>query len=570
MTADGLYPAAMQFKAFALSVPDEVFGRIRPALILVLAAVGFLLLITCANVMNLQLTRAEGRRREVAIRSALGAGRLALARSQLAESVLLALLGGALGIVVASFGAGLLARFSAAGIPRLMETRIDGSVLLFTLLVALTTAAIFGLAPLVHTGSGELGEVLKAGTRGAAGVVRKRLRNALVVGQMSMAMVLVIGAGLMLKSLWSLQRVDVGFNPSNVLTAQVSLPETRYQSPESVVSFYERLLSNVRTLPGVEHAGFVRSLPLASPIGDWGLDIEGYVETPGREAKGDWQIATSGYFEAMGERIIRGRWFTDQDRTESPQVAVINDTMARTYWPGDDPIGKRITMGSSNPNRPWVTVIGIVEDVKHNELTGIIKEKFYRPHSQFHLSTGNPIRGMTLVMRSAGDPTSLIAAIRRETAAVDPSVPVSNVRTMSEVLAAVTAGPRLTGWLMGIFAGLALTLAAIGLYGVLAYLVSRRTREVGIHMALGATVAQVRTMIIGQGLRLAAAGIVIGTLVAVGVTRLMSSLLYSVTATDPATFVAVPVVLAAVSVLASYMPARRATKVNPMVALRDE
>ena len=337
------------------------------------------------------------------------------------------------------------------------------------------------------------------------------------------------------------------------------------------MNFYRQLNEKVRALPGVQSAGFVRVLPLATTIGDYGLDVEGFQESPGVNAKGDWQIATDGAFEAMGARLMRGRWFTPADTENSQAVAVINETMARTYWKNpEDAIGGQIRVGGSM-SRPWVTVVGMVADERHNGVTGIVKEKFYVPHSQWHIATsGSLIRGGFLVVRTTGDPMAIAGSVRAQVRALDPNIPVANIRPMTEVVSTSLATPRLTGFLMGAFAAIALTLAAVGIYGVLSYLVARRTHEIGIRLAVGADRMQVLSMVLKQGLTLAGAGIVAGLAAALALTRLMQTLLYQVRPSDPETFVVVSLSLVIVAIIASAVPAYRATRVSPLVALRTE
>jgi predicted permease len=382
--------------------------------------------------------------------------------------------------------------------------------------------------------------------------------------------VLVIGAGLMIRSLSALGQIDLGFNPANVLTMRVSLPQARYDTPEKVVDFYRLVNDRVRALPGVQSAGFVRVLPLATTIGDFGLDVDGFQEGPGRNAKGDWQIVTDGAFEALGTRLLRGRWFTASDTIDSQPVAVINETLARTYWTNpEDAVGGRIRVG--NMRNPWVTVIGMVADERHNGVTAIVKEKFYIPHSQWHIATGgNLIRGGFVVVRTAGEPMTLAAAVRNEIRQLDSNLPVANIRPMTEVVSTALATPRLTGFLLGTFAAIALMLAAVGIYGVLSYLVARRTHEIGIRLAVGADRVEVLRLILKQGLTLAGAGIAVGVVAAFLLTRLMQSLLYQVRPGDPGTFVIVTLGLFVVALLASALPAYRATRVSPLIALRTE
>ncbi len=350
---------------------------------------------------------------------------------------------------------------------------------------------------------------------------------------------------------------------------RLALPEASYQSNERVEAFYRELLERVRRVPGVKTAGAVRSLPLANMIGDWGLDVEGYVETPGNNAKGDWQVATDGAFEALGERLVAGRLFTPSDRADSAQVAIVNQKMASLYWKDGNPVGRRIRMGSDG-ERPWITVVGVVGDLQHNGLGSMVKEKFYRPHAQFAQSTGFAVGNMTLVVKATGDPMALVSPVRHEVAAMDPALPVAAIRTMSDVVDSAASAPRFTGWLLGLFAALALTLAAIGIYGVLAYLVSQRTREIGIRIAVGAAPSSVLRPVVWRGLRLALQGVVIGLVGAFAGTRLMTALLYQIQPRDPLTFVSVPLVLSCVAVLASVIPAIRAMRLDPINALRTE
>jgi predicted permease len=570
MTAEGFYPVQMQFDAVVLSLTDEVIGTVRRAMWLLLGAVAFLLLIACANVANLLLARAEARQREIAVRVALGAGGLRMVRQLLTESFVLTGAGAIAGLSLAYAGVKLVAWWNPASIPRVAAVQVDGRVLLFTAVVALASALIFGVAPALRAIRPDLTASLKDGSHSAStGGARQRFRSTLVVVEMALAVVLLVGAGLMLRSLWALQRVELGFDPTNVLTMRVSLPQASYETPEQVVSFYERVLDRVRQMPGVRRAGAVRALPLGSTIGDFGLRIEGFTPPPGTNAKGDWQIVTDGYVEAMGERLVRGRTITRADTANSILVALVNEEMARRYWPGRDAIGGRLKVGN-NPGRPWVTVVGIVKDVRHNGIAEIVKEKFYVPHTQWHKSTGNPIRAMTLVIKSDGDPVHLVAPIRQAIRSLDGSLPIADVRTMEDVVAATLSTPRFTGALLGIFACLALALSAIGIYGVLSYVVSRRTREIGIRLAIGAGRAEVVRLILRNGLTLALSGLVLGLILAAWASRLMGSLLHDVTPQDPATFAAVAGTLGAVAIVASLVPARRAMRVDPVIALRAE
>jgi len=570
LTREGLYPPVMQFRAFAVGLEQEILGSVRPAVLLLLGAVGFLLLIACANVASLLLARSETRHRDISVRAALGASRARLFRYALVESALLGVAGAGLGLLVAATVSRALAALGPVTIPRVGSVAIDLPVLAFTAGLLLVTTMLFGLAPALRAVRAAPADSLReAGTRTSAGGDRRHLRGLLVVVEMSLAIVLVIGAGLMIRSLQSLRRIDLGFRPGGVLTARLWLPQASYGTPESVIAFYHDLLERVRALPGVKAAGLVRSLPLAATIGDFGLDIEGRLADQDLRAKGDWQVATDGAAEALGERLIRGRLLDARDTTDAQQVAVINETMARTYWPGLDAIGQRFRLGRGQKDRPWVTVVGIVGDERHNGITAVVKEKFYRPHSQFHVSTHWVVRGMTLVVR-ADDPMRLAGPIKGIVRAMDRSLPVAAIRPMTEVVDASMATSRLTGMLLTLFAALAAVLAAVGIYGVLSYLVSQRTREIGIRLAIGASPWQVLRMVLRHGLVLAGAGLVTGLAAAAALTRLMARLLHGVRPLDPLTFALVTALLALVAAAASYVPARRATRVDPIRALRVE
>ena len=571
-TDRGLYPRAMQFDTVVLSLREEVVGTVQRAIWLLFGAVGFLLLIACANVANLLLARAEARQREMAVRSALGAGAGRIVRQLLTESLVLAAVSSAAGLSIAYIGVRALTAWNPSSIPRVAGATVDARVLLFTAVVAIVTTVIFSIAPAFRLLRPDVTEAMKEGSANATtGGARRRFRDALVVAEMALAVVLLIGAGLTLRTLWSLQRVDLGLNPSGVLTMRIALPQTAYGAPEQVVDFYTRLMNELRSLPGVKQAGAARSLPLGSTIGDFGLFVDGFVPPPGTNVKGDWQIATAGYLEAMGESIVRGRSIEASDTPATQLVGLINEEMARRYWPGRDPLGGRFRIGN-RPDRPWVTVVGIVKDVKHNGITGVVKEKFYIPHTQWHVSLGNAnlVRSMSLVIKTDGDPAMLTSSVRSAIRRLDPNLPVADVRSMDDVVGAALATPKFTSVLLSIFAALALTLSAIGIYGVLSYVVSRRTREIGIRVAIGASRTDVVRMVLGSGLGLATAGIAAGLGLALAITRLLRGLLHGVTPADPATFAAVAALLVAVAAVASAVPAWRASRVDPMLALRSE
>ncbi len=571
LTRQGLYPPEMRFEAFAVPLETEIRGGARRALVLVFGAVIFLLLMACANVANLLLARAEGRQREISVRAAIGAGKARLARQLLTESFVLAMAGGILGLGFAWAGVRIIAARAAAGLPALAPLGIDPRMLLFAAGLSILTTFLFGLAPALQMLRLNLTDALReSAANTSAGLRRVGLRGILAAAQMALAVLLLLGAGLMLRSLDALMHIDLGFEPEHVITLQLRPPEAAYRTPESVVAFYRRLLESVRALPGVQAAGMVRVLPLASEIGDWGLEIEGYVPPPGTHAKGDWQVVSDGAFEALGERLVRGRALTPADSADAVGVGLVNEILAETYWPGQDPIGRRMRMGS-NAKRPWMTVVGIVRNERHNGVTGVVKEKFYVPYAQFPVARGgDAARGMTLVARTGADPMSLVGPIRAAVKRIDPNLPIANVRPMTDVVDTSLATPRLTGSLLSIFAGLALLLAGVGVAGVLAYLVSRRRREIGIRMALGASRANVLGIVLLRGVAYAGAGIVVGAVAALFLTRLMEGMLYGVAPRDPVTFGAVVLLLLGIAVAASAVPAIRAARVDPLEALRGE
>jgi putative ABC transport system permease protein len=570
LTREGQYPREMQFSAFAVTLREEVVGEVRGAVIAVFAAVGFLLLIACANVANLLIVRAESRQREIAVRSALGAGRGRVLCQLVAEALVMALAGTTAGIALAYAIVRWLSWWAPSGIPRLAEATVDLRVLLFAAGLAIATAAFFSLAPALRLLGADVTGHLKDGAQNAtAGAGRQRFRSALVITEMALAVVLVIGAGLMLRSLTKLQQIDLGFDPSNVLTLRLSTPAASYDAPEKVVLFYQQLVERVRKLPGVQSAGAARLLPLDGQIGDYGLMVDGYSPPPGSGAKGDWEIVTDGYIETVGERLARGRTFRPTDTSTSQLVALVNEELGRRYFAGRDPIGGRMRIGG-DPKRPWVTIVGIVRDVRHNGVTAAVKEKFYVPHSQWHAATGNPIRSMSLVAKTAGNPMDLARLVREEVRALDPNLPLAQIRPMDEIVATSLSEPRFTSVLFGIFAGLALLLAAIGVYGVLSYLVTLRRREIGIRVAIGAAPRDVLWLVLVRGFVLSLAGIGVGVVAAIPLGRLVAALLYEVRPLDPLTFGSVPLVLAGVALLAGLIPAWRAMRLDPVAALKTD
>lgn len=565
----GVYPAIMHFTAFGQSIDDDVLGGVRPSMRVLLGAVTFLLLIACANAAALLVARAETRRREWTTRVALGAGRWRLLRLQLAEGVLVAVTGGTLGIGLALASKRALDAIGPTAIPRASDVTVDWRVLLFMLAVSAVSAILCSLAPAIHALKFSVVDGLKDGnTNVSAGRGRLRLRALLVVSQISLGLLLLAGAGLMARTLWSMRQVDLGFQPSDVLTARVALPTSRYSTPEQVDAYDTALLSRLRQVPGVTAAGLIRSLPLAASIGDWSMVIEGYTPPAGDSPKGDWQVATPGALEALGEHLLRGRLFRDSDLATTTPVALVNETMAHTYWAGLDPVGRRMRVGA--PSQPWVTVVGIVGDVRHNGVTAPIKTKFYLPYAQFPIATGSqPIAGGTIVLRTDRDPMILAPALRAAGSAVDPQVPIAAIRPMRMVIDTALTAPRLTSQVMAGFAAVALVLSAIGLFGLLVYLVAQRTQEIGIRMAIGASRREVVRFVFVEGMRVALLGVAIGLVLSALGVRALASLLYGVKPWDPVTWLLAPAVLVAVAAVACVVPAMRAAAIDPLSALRQ-
>lgn len=547
-----------------VSLHKQIIGNIKPALLVLLAAVGSVLLIACANVANLLLARAAARQKEFAVRAALGAGRFRLIRQLLTESLLLALIGGALGLLLAFAGIKLLLSLNPPNIPRLGEIDVDLRVLGFTLLVSILTGIIFGLAPALQASNPNLNETLKESSRGSTGGrSRQRIRGLLVISEIVVTTVLLIIAGLMIKSFWSLQNVNPGFNPDNALTMMVNLAPGKYSENHQISGFYEQLLKRIETMPGVQSVGAVTNLPLTSTVVRFRFTIDGRPPaTPGERLVATTGAVSSDYFRAIGIPLLKGRYFSEQDRDKSPPVIIINDTMARRYWPGEDPIGRRLTL----PSLGGISreVVGVVGDIKHSGLDTDSGAQMYLPYLQ------QPWNFMSLVVRTQSDPARMAGVVRHEITALDANQSVYDVKTMQQVVSESVSQPRLYTLLLGVFAAVAMILAAVGIYGVMNYLVTQRVHEIGIRMALGAQATDIFKMIVGQGMLLALIGVVIGLVAAFLVTRVMESLLFGVSTRDLTTFLGIPLVLVAIAFLAIYIPARRAMKVDPMVALRQE
>ena len=549
-----------------VTLTEDTVGTLRPALLALSGAVLFVLLIACANVGNLLLARSSARRREFAVRAALGAGRARIVRQLLTESVLLALAGGAAGLLLALWGVGLVESLGSRVTPLLSGVRVDVRVLGFTALVSVLAGLAFGLAPALQVSRPDLNEALKAGGRSGGGAgAGGRLRSALVVAEVALALVLLAGAGLLVRSVVRLRAVDAGFDPSNLLTMNLTLPSARYRDGAAQAAFFERLGRQLESLPGVEAAGFTSVLPFSGNFDGRSLAVEDHPVPRGQEASVDLFISTPGYLRAMQIPLVEGRALDERDAKESPLVAVVSETAARRLWPGQTALGRRVKFpGSEKSPQPWRTVVGVVRDVKHYGLDRGDLMQLYLPEAQY------PTSYMTLVVRSQGEPAALLGAVRREVAAADRELPVFGVATMESLLADSVALRRFSMLLLAAFACVAVALAGVGVYGVISYTVAQRTREIGVRVALGARPRDVLRLVLGRGLGLAGLGIALGLAGGLALTQALSSLLYGVGARDPLTFASVAALLGAVALLACLVPARRATKVDPMVALRYE
>jgi putative ABC transport system permease protein len=553
--------------AAVTSLHEHLVGDIRPALLILLGAVGLVLLIACANVANLLLARAAVRQKEIAVRVALGARRGRLIRQFLTESVLLATVGGVVGLGIAYGGLILLRAFIPENISQAREISMDLKVLGFTFLVSVITGLIFGLAPALQAARFNQTETLKEGGRDSAtGSGGKRIRGLLVMSEVAVSLVLLIGAGLLINSFLRLRNVDPGFSADNLLTMKFVLPEPKYSNFANRTAFYSDLVQRVEGLAGVKSAAVTTNLPLYRQGNSISFSIEGRpAPPPGQEQIVVTRIVSPGYFETMSIPFLSGRQFTDQDTSTTPRVVVISETMARRYWPGEDPVGKRIGAGRIQRPEDWIQVIGVVKDVRQFELTAEPRPQMYLSYRQAGFFAPRD-----LVVKTDVDPASLAATVRKTVWEIDKDQPVSNIKTMEEILLDSIARQRFSMLLLAIFAAVALILAAVGIYGVMSYSVAQRTHEIGIRMALGAQTGAVLKLAVGYGLKLVIAGVVIGLIAAFALTRVMSTLLFGVTATDPTTFALISLLLIGVAAVASYIPARRATKVDPIIALRYE
>src|SRR5262245_5697543 len=564
------YSARAAWTPRLVALQDDLVGPVKPALLMLFGAVGVVLLIACANMANLLLARASARHREIAVRRALGSSRARLVRLMLTESLMLAVLGGVAGAALTVWLLELLLALVPAGLPRLQEIGIDRQVAAFTALTTIVTALVFGTLPALQSSRSDVNDSLKEGARGASSA-RGFLRSGLVVVEFALALVLMVGAALLVRSFWRLQHVDFGFDPHRVLTARLWLPQPNdpksgpYFTHEARVAAYQEILRRARTLPGVSAAAAVSALPFDGPRGAAAFTIEGR-ESDDRSRVPTTQLATAspGYFEVMGIPLLRGRTFTRQDDVKGQAVVVITESLARRGWPGQDPIGRRLHLGGPQAKSPWLTVVGIVKDVRNERPEDEPRPTVYR--SLLQVSN----LALSLVLKTDAQPGTLESALAAEVRAVDKDQPTYGMRTMDEIVRYATASRRFSTQLLGGFALLALVLAAVGIYGVMAFVVGQRTREIGIRIALGAHPSSVVRLVLSQALGLAAAGVVAGAAAALLATRLLSGLLFQVRATDPFTYTLIAVLLAATAGVAAWRPARRAATVDPIRALRAE
>lgn len=544
---------------------EKVVGKIRPALTILFSAVVFVLLIACANVANLMMARATSRQKEIAVRTALGASSARIARQLLIESVLIALAGGAFGLLLSMAGMKALLSFGPSNLPRLQTISVDLPILGFTLVISVVAGLLFGLAPVLQTRKWNWNEALKESTRGSsAGRSRVNARRLLVISEIALALILLVGGGLMVRSFARLRVVDPGFNPNNLLSMTVSLAGSEHSGPSQRIAFFTELLQRIDSLPGVQSASAINHLPLGGDVWTLPFTIEGRPEPgPGEKQGAVYRIIRPNYFRTMGATLLKGRDFTAHDNEASPPVVIISELFAQRHWPNQDPLGKRIVVGDDGPNPR--EIVGVVKAIKQNQWTAEPNLEMYLPH----LQSPAP-RGLALVVRSEGDPVAIVGAIENQVWSIDKNLPVSGIRTMEEVIAESIEQQRFNMFLLSLFASVALTLAIVGIYGVMSESVTSRTHEIGIRIALGAQAADVVRMVVRQGMVLAAIGIGIGLLGALWLSQFMSKLLYEVSPTDSATFLLIPLVVALVVLCACLIPARRATKVDPLEALRME
>jgi putative ABC transport system permease protein len=547
-------------------IQEEVVGNSRRALLLLFGAVGLVLLIACANVANLSLARAALRRRELAMRAALGASRWRLARQLLTESLLLAWCGGSLGFLIAMWGVDSLAKLQSTNLPRLQEIHVDGRVLMFTALLTIATALVFGLLPAWHAAKFDLQQALKEKRAAALGDWRQHFwQNVLLAGEVALAFVVLVGAGLLVNSFLRLQQQRPAMATNNLLTAEINLPQSRYPEAQQAAAFFQDLVTRVEALPGVEAATVSTGRPLSGIARNDPFAIEGRALDPANISFAGWQMVGANYFTALNIPIVQGRDLSLQDMDEkAPVVAVINESMAGRYWPTENPIGRRLTLGLPRPDNPWVTIIGIAKDLPHRGIDSA-------PEPDWYLSRPlGPQRNQILFARTVGQPEELAASIRNTVALIDRNQPIANIKSLNSVVAATLAPRKFNLMLFALFAALAVVLAALGIYGVMTYSVTQRTHEVGIRRALGAQTSEVLRLIIGKGMAITIVGLAAGLVIALALSRLMTSLLFGVTPTDASTFVIVSAFVLLVALVACYLPARRATRIDPLIALREE
>jgi putative ABC transport system permease protein len=568
------YPASNTNQSVTLnSMHDDLVQEIRPVLLLLLGAVGLVLLIACANVANLMMARAAARQKEMAIRTAMGASRWRIVRQLLTESMLLSLIGGGLGLLVAMWGTDALVAAIPDSIPRADEIGLDARVMLFTFLISALTGCLFGLIPALQVSKPDLNESLKEGGRGPA-TMRQGVRSVLVIAEVALALVLLVGAGLLIRSLFAVRNVAPGVDPHNVITMQIPLSSATYNEATKVRSFFDHMLERLHATPGVEAVAITGDMPFVGDDSEAPFWV-GNGPRPAPEAI-QWALmnpVSADYVKAMGIPLLRGRFLSEQDTKDTPSVAVIDEYMARDLFPGQDPVGQRMTLPGNDkmPDIPF-EIVGVVGHVKHfgQDAQKEVAFQFYMPFVQIPDDFITGFQAVNLVARTAGEPASMAAPIKEAIQRVDKDQPVTAVRTLEQVLADSLAQRRFTMLLLGLFAGVALVLASVGIYGVMSYSVAQRTHEIGVRMALGARRDDVLGMVVRQGMRLAGIGVAIGLMAAFALTRLMSSFLFGVSATDPLTFALISLALAGVALAACFVPARRATKVDPMVALRYE
>ena len=562
------YPPNARLTFSIVPLFEQVVGNVRRSLLVLLGSVSFVLMIACANVANLLLSRAVVRQQEIAVRTALGASRWHIIRQLLTESLLLSLCGGALGIFICHFSVKWIHILGTKSIPRLQDVGIDGRVLLFTLLLSVSSGILFGLAPALRVSRLDLNSTLKDTSRGSAGTSAvwgrgNNLRRLLVVSELALSVVLLIGAGLLIRSFARLQGVSPGFNPRGVLTFDLTMTGRKYSDKQTVLNTYRQLWERLEHLPGASAAGGITSLPLSQAFAWTPITVEGRTPLQGEKfLNADERLVGGHYFEAMEIPLRRGRFFNEEDDTTKPTAVIVDEYMADQLWPGQDPVGKRIHIVELQSKDIWQTVVGVVGRVKHDSLDSDPRIAFYLAHTQF------PARAMTVALRGGTDPAAMLSAVKNDLRNLDPDLPIYYVRTMEQRVNESLARRRFSMLLLGIFAGVALVLATIGVYSVMAYLVNQGTREIGIRMALGASQRNILSLVVREGMALALSGAAIGLTVAFLLTKLIQSLLFGVQATDPLIFAGIPLLLAVIALLASYIPAQRAARTDPLVSLR--